>query len=130
MQTRVQSGFQQSWSAENENIPLQQRSSISNFNSLQESHRSTQPQTSNPEMVFSINSESEAGSPLSGFSEIMLNTSDQFELAVEEQDISQSPATIVTQSSTASSVSEKQKVSFMRKTLMRAAKRHRVQTVE
>ncbi len=142
---QFQSAFRSNLSSENENIPLQQRNSVSTLNTLLENQQRSRPQNVNNEneitrnqsinqsmyfSAFSNVSESEEGSPVSGFSEIMLNSPDRFETALEEQLVSSSPATITTESaSTAASttICEKPKVSFLRKTLMRAAKKNKTQ---
>lgn len=117
----VQSRFQQNWSSENENIPLQQQTSFATFN-----QQTSPPQNLNNEMFFSMVSESEEGSPHSGFSEIILSDPDSIESTLEGQNVDAISVITVSNSSNASSVSEKPKVSFLRKTLMRAAKKNKV----
>lgn len=125
---RLRRNFQSNWSSENENIPLQQRTSFATFHNLSENRSPGQPHNVTNEMFFSIVSDSEQESSPSGFSEIILNDPDSIELAIEQQNISEIFATSLSKSSPASEISEQPKVSFLRKTLMRAAKSKRIKT--
>lgn len=127
LRTNLRARFRRGWSTENENIPLQRTNPIVTFDSVLENHQSQL----NAESFFSVGSDngSEAGSPLSGFSEIMLGVPDSS--SSDEPNNFPISFTTLTESITAAdcSVSSQPKVSFLRKTLMRAAKKNRVQHV-